>query len=330
MSIAIVHRRSAAAFFEALPPPGMSVSATSLGGEWGDLAAVVLSGRVDPEFDFGCGAHLVLFQLRGEARIERETRPGSERTSVLVRPGDLFVMPACDRRFVRTHASHEWLLLALDPARLAQLAESELGIDRSRLELVESHRRGDAELWSLGARFAERLASPAKGSRLYAETLATQISLQLLWKHSTLDIARRRLRSTGDRRIRRAVELIRSSSGHDLAVSDLARAAGLSPNYFLSAFRKETGKTPHRFLTECRIARACELLRDPHQSILEVSALTGFSSQSHLTEVFRRHMQTTPSQYRRRMLSASPLAPRSRSASRGLATSGALLREGLA
>ncbi len=55
-------------------------------------------------------------------------------------------------------------------------------------------------------------------------------------------------------------------------------------------------------MTDLRIARACELLHDPHRPITEVSLAVGFSSQSHLTEVFRRTMKTTPAAYRKEVL----------------------------
>ena len=83
---------------------------------------------------------------------------------------------------------------------------------------------------------------------------------------------------------------------------DSPQVAGLSPNYFLHAFKQSTGKTPHRYLTELRIARACELLQDPHRSIVDISLAVGFSSQSHLTTVFRRFKKTTPAAYRQEVL----------------------------
>jgi AraC-like DNA-binding protein len=43
-------------------------------------------------------------------------------------------------------------------------------------------------------------------------------------------------------------------------------------------------------------------LHDPHRPITDVSLAVGFSSQSHLTEVFRRVMNTTPAAYRREVL----------------------------
>ena len=95
---------------------------------------------------------------------------------------------------------------------------------------------------------------------------------------------------------------MRENLGDDVSLDALAGIAGLSPNYFLSAFRQATGLTPHRYVTELRIARACELLHDPHRAITDVSLAVGFSSQSHMTEVFRRTMNTTPAAYRKEVL----------------------------
>ena len=50
------------------------------------------------------------------------------------------------------------------------------------------------------------------------------------------------------------------------------------------------------------IARACELLHNPHCSLVDVSLDVGFSSQSHMTTVFRRFMKTTPAAYREDVL----------------------------
>jgi AraC family transcriptional regulator len=98
------------------------------------------------------------------------------------------------------------------------------------------------------------------------------------------------------------VDYIRSSLGDEISLGALAELASLSPNYFLSAFRRATGKTPHRYLTEQRIAKACELLHHPHRSIVDVSLAVGFSSQSHLTAVFHRFLKTTPAAYREEVL----------------------------
>jgi len=51
-------------------------------------------------------------------------------------------------------------------------------------------------------------------------------------------------------------------------------------------------------LPSLRIGRAAALLANPRLSIADIAYAAGFSSQSHLTSVFRRLMGTTPYAYR--------------------------------
>ena len=93
------------------------------------------------------------------------------------------------------------------------------------------------------------------------------------------------------------IDYLHGSFAEEISLDALALLAGLSPNYFLHAFKHTMGRTPHRYLTELRIAKACELLENPHRSIVDISLAVGFSSQSHLTTVFRRFKKTTPAAY---------------------------------
>src|SRR5262249_8594620 len=159
--------------------------------------------------------------------------------------------------------------------------------------IVESVNKNDAEMWGLGQRMAAQIRSPVNGSRLYAESLSVQIAIQLLWNYSSLArVGAEHPGRLGDSRLRRVIDYIHDTLGDDVSLEALAEVAGLSPSYFVGAFRQATGRTPHRYVTEQRIAKACGLLQDPHRSINDVSAAVGFSSQSHLTEVFRRMMKT--------------------------------------
>ena len=109
-----------------------------------------------------------------------------------------------------------------------------------------------------------------------------------------------------DPRLRRVIDYLHGSFGEEISLDGLALVAGLSPNYFLHAFKQTTGERPTRYLTELRIAKACELLQNPYRSIVEISLAVGFSSQSHLTTVFRRFMKTTPAAYREEVLGLRP------------------------
>ena len=83
-----------------------------------------------------------------------------------------------------------------------------------------------------------------------------------------------------------------------ISVYQVARACGLSRSHFSYAFRSSTGVSPHGWLINRRVARACEMMRtqDP---LCEIALACGFSDQSHLTRQFRRATGMTPRAWRR-------------------------------
>ncbi|MFV3131290.1 AraC family transcriptional regulator, partial [Niveispirillum sp. KHB5.9] len=103
----------------------------------------------------------------------------------------------------------------------------------------------------------------------------------------------------GSSRQRRVVEYIEARLGEELNLSHLATEVGLTRYHFIRAFRVSLGTTPFRYLNKRRIARAQQLLLDPHLSITEIGLTLGFSSHSHFTETFRKITGTTPSQFRK-------------------------------
>lgn len=84
--------------------------------------------------------------------------------------------------------------------------------------------------------------------------------------------------------------------GDKVALDDLARVAGLSAYHLLRVFKRETGVTPHAYLTQLRVERGRHLLRQG-RSVAEIALETGFYDQSHFTNTFHRFMGTTPLRY---------------------------------
>lgn len=86
-----------------------------------------------------------------------------------------------------------------------------------------------------------------------------------------------------------------------ITVEDLAAQAYLSPSRFHELFRKTMATSPYRFLLNTRLDQACQLLRTTSLSVADISARTGFSSQSAFTTALRKHRGHTPTQLRERL-----------------------------
>lgn len=75
--------------------------------------------------------------------------------------------------------------------------------------------------------------------------------------------------------------------------------AQFSEYHFSRMFKRSTGLTPHRYVTERRIARARTLLANSNLPLHEISAMLDFGDQSHMTTVFKRLTGITPGQFRK-------------------------------
>jgi AraC family transcriptional regulator len=93
-------------------------------------------------------------------------------------------------------------------------------------------------------------------------------------------------------------EFIDTHLDQQLSLADLARTVSLSQYHFARRFRGTTGTTPHRFVTDRRVARAERLLKRSALPISVVASSCGFSDQSHLARIFKQRFGVTPREAR--------------------------------
>ena len=84
-----------------------------------------------------------------------------------------------------------------------------------------------------------------------------------------------------------------------LHVADVARAAGLHPNYAMALFRSVVGLTIADFLDRNRLDAACVLLASSDRDVTAVAFASGFGSLSSFYERFRSRFGITPAAFRR-------------------------------
>lgn len=83
-----------------------------------------------------------------------------------------------------------------------------------------------------------------------------------------------------------------------VTLDEIAQSLFVSTAHFIRAFKKETGITPHQYLTEHRLLFAAQLLEFGDSRVEEIAAQVGFSSSSLFISNFRRRYGCTPLQYR--------------------------------
>jgi AraC-like DNA-binding protein len=99
-------------------------------------------------------------------------------------------------------------------------------------------------------------------------------------------------------RMQRVKRFIEFHATEQLKLADIASEVGLSPFTVVRQFRSATGKTPHAYLLELRLARAKELLRRTDAPIQAVALESGFPDPAHFSNFFRANTGSSPSSYR--------------------------------
>lgn len=96
-----------------------------------------------------------------------------------------------------------------------------------------------------------------------------------------------------------ARQVLHDRATDDLALCDVARAAGVHPIHFTRAFRRHFGCTPGDYLRRCRLERAVDLLSRSSLALCDVALECGFADQSHFTRKFTKAFGVAPAEYRR-------------------------------
>ena len=77
-------------------------------------------------------------------------------------------------------------------------------------------------------------------------------------------------------KIRMGMKYIQDNYNRDIAVNELAERFAISPNYFSTIFKKETGLTTVNYIKELRLTKACEYLENTSKSIVDISKEVGY------------------------------------------------------
>lgn len=84
----------------------------------------------------------------------------------------------------------------------------------------------------------------------------------------------------------------------ELSVETLCSHLHLSPTYFSTLFKRETGMSFIAYVTDVRMDRASGLLRDTDEKTYLIAEKTGYLDPNYFSYVFKRHFGVTPSKFR--------------------------------
>ena len=80
------------------------------------------------------------------------------------------------------------------------------------------------------------------------------------------------------------------------SLAELAAVAGFSVPHFKPLFRRAVGLPVHRYVVECRVERARQLLLRGDRLLSDIATETGFSHQTHMARCLRRVLGIGPAE----------------------------------
>ncbi|HEY9658108.1 MAG TPA: AraC family transcriptional regulator, partial [Allocoleopsis sp.] len=190
------------------------------------------------------------------------------------------------------------LHICLKPALIEQAVEvSE--IDQQQFTLINCFGQQDLQLYQIAMLLLDEIKSEGMMGQLYVESLIQLLAIHLLRHYSTItQTITSENRNLTHLQLQQAIDYIHTHLDRDLSLVEIAEVINISPTYFASLFKRAIGTSPHQYVIQQRVERAKEMLSKTDLAIADIALQVGFSSQSHLTQQFKRITGMTPKQIR--------------------------------
>lgn len=138
------------------------------------------------------------------------------------------------------------------------------------------------------------------GSRVLADRLFEVVFIHLLrWildHPEEVGVSGGMIAGLSDARLARALVAMHRAPAHDWSLASLASEAAMSRSAFAAAFKRATGVTPARYLTDWRLTLATALLRGG-RPLKQVAEDVGFAGPSSLSRAFKQRFGACPREW---------------------------------
>ena len=170
--------------------------------------------------------------------------------------------------------------------------------DDGHFDLVDPLWRVDAMVDATLRCALRAIKNRSKASYHYLNTLGRALAAHLLYQYSPDPAGCATLKSLPAPGMRRALEFIEANLDRNLSLAEMALAAGMSTDRFRREFKDIHRQSPHQYLIQRRVSRACELIAaNRRPKFADIALKCGFADQSHLSTTFRRVLGAPPTSF---------------------------------
>jgi AraC family transcriptional regulator len=212
--------------------------------------------------------------------------------------GDVVVIPANVQHKVHWHEESDFLLLILDPICIDKL--DNISIDTKHIELIPRSSSPAPLIYQIALSLKSELEINKLNSQYYAHvhSLALVINLAKKLSQNTQEDFNS-ANSLSVQKLERVIRYIKDHLMDHLSLKKISAEINISSYHFARLFKHSTGLSVHQYVLHCRIEKAKHLLKETDLKVIDVAQSTNFQTQSHFTNVFRKHVGKTPTNYRK-------------------------------
>ena len=217
--------------------------------------------------------------------------------------GDFYLYPAGVSGFTRWQSEDETLHVVIEPSFLNRVAIDTECKNSGTFELLPILKGNDRTFNNLVQLFLAELGDGDFGDKLYLESLSALLGIHLLCRYCNSD-PKVSQNSSGlaPHQIRTVIDYIQAHLDGDLRLEVIATQTNTGRCYFAAQFKQSMGLSPHQYVSQQRVEKAKQFLQKSNKlSISNIALECGFSSQSHLTKVFKKQLGTTPRAYQKQV-----------------------------
>lgn len=185
----------------------------------------------------------------------------------------------------------------LKPQRLQSLTLTTFENDRFNLR-TEGAPFFDSHIYQIARSVRDELCTDMPGGSIMIDSLTTMLEVHLLRQHSDLKQPRQQRTSLAPHKLAVITDYIQTHLDQTLRLSELANLANMSSFHFSRCFKHTTGLSPSRYILAKRVEFVQHELAHTDRPLLELSLAAGFSSQSHMTSVFKQAVGLSPGEFR--------------------------------
>jgi AraC family transcriptional regulator len=219
--------------------------------------------------------------------------------------GDLSLIPAGWRVMTWTETSVDFLQVELGTELLRRAA----GGGARDVDLPCLFSFQDSVCRELALSMVAEAQTDGPAARMYVESAAVVLAQRLM------SLAQRPLSAAprpglAPSILRRAKEFLHDEMARNPGLTEVSAVVGMNVDHFSRMFKRSTGLAPHQYLGNLRLDRAKRMLAQGRAPIIEIAYEIGYANPSQFSEFFRKRTGLSPTEFRRKVQTASVAAER--------------------